>query len=73
MFVAHDCKEGKYEGETCLIGKGWPVTNGGSLDCSRVRAALTYGSKFNKIGALKDGGLCEYVRRCNIEAKVCGD
>ena len=71
MFVAHDCKEGKYEGETCLIGKGWPVTNNGSLDCSRVRAALTYGSKFNKIGALKDGGLCEYVSRCNIESKFC--
>ena len=69
--MAHDCKEGKYQGETCLVGNGWPVTNEGSLDCSRVRAALTYGSKFNKIGALKDGGLCKYVKDCNIEAKVC--
>lgn len=69
--MAHSCKEGKYQGETCLVGNGWPVTSDGSLDCSRVRAALTYGSKFNKIGALKDGGLCTYVDRCKIKSKVC--
>jgi len=74
MSAAGPCKGTKYSGETCLMpsqGK-YPVTDGGKLSPSRVRAALVYGSKMGVLGTLKSNGLCTYVKKVGIQnSDVC--
>ena len=64
-------RRSKYEGETCLVPTGYPVTKNGQLDCGRVRNAAARGKQNGSIWILKRNGLCSYMSKCSHDSDVC--
>lgn len=71
------CGSGKYKGERCLIpgndskpGK-YPVTDGGKLSMSRLRAVASYAVTNNDVAAVKAGGFCNIAKRAGLDSSIC--
>lgn len=64
----------QYKGhkERCLLkGNKYPITKNGSINEGRIHAAISYGSRFGDLSALKKNGLCDVVKKKGIKSNVC--
>lgn len=58
--------------EKCLLKGGkYPVTKDGKLSEKRIRAADSYGSRFDVLSDLKKAGLCKVAKQKKIKLKTC--
>ena len=66
------CKGGRWEGWTCLqpSQNKYPVKSPqGKVDCAKVRAAASYGSRFGALETLVKNGLNTYRKQCGVQSK----
>jgi hypothetical protein len=70
--MAGKCTAGTWKGWTCLEpgANKYPVKSPqGKVDCSKVRAAASYGSRFGALETLVKAGLNTYRKQCGVESK----
>lgn len=67
----HSCR---YKGvrEKCLLPNNrYPITKNNKINEGRIHAAISYGSRFGDLPALKKNGLCKVVKEQGIKSNVC--